>query len=351
MFTPPRCPHPDCPRHLDPSPRFFYRWGHYKPRCRSFWIPRFRCRTCRRTFSRQTFRSDYRDRRPGVNCAVLEFVTSGVGLRQSGRNRALSVRGMQKKLLKIARHLGQLHDNLAAELPPRRTYALDEEETFEGVSIRPLTVPLLVETESWFLVGSAVGTIRRLARAGSRRRRLQDAEERAHGRREDQSRARVTDVLQLLRQRAPKGRLTIRSDEKSSYRTVIQEVFGARATHCTTSGKDERTTANPLFPVNMTIAMSRDNCGRLRRQSWLFAKTADGLRAQLKAYTAYRNYVRVRFNRDEPWQSAACFLGLAPRALHWPEVLRWRQDWGRRSIHPISRGARSTIDSVRAASA
>ena len=31
----------------------------------------------------------------------------------------------------------------------------------------------------------------------------------------------------------------------------------------------ELTAYSALFPINTTIAMSRDNCGRLRRRSWL----------------------------------------------------------------------------------
>ena len=97
-----------------------------------------------------------------------------------------------------------------------------------------------------------------------------------------------------------------------------------------------RATHNPLFPINTTLAMTRDNCGRLRRRSWLVSKRADRLQEHLAIFTAYRNYVRRRFNRDASHQCPAWFLRLLPRALAPPEVLAWRQDWGERSIHPTS---------------
>jgi hypothetical protein len=50
---------------------------------------------------------------------------------------------------------------------------------------------------------------------------------------------------------------------------------------------------------------------------------------------AYRNLVRRRFNRDEA--SPAQILGFVPRRLTPEEVLSWRQEWGRRSVHPLSR--------------
>ena len=67
QFVPPRCPNPCCSNHLAPQDKFFRRKGYYAPRCRLERVPRFVCLTCRRWFSRQTFRHDYRDRRPDCN--------------------------------------------------------------------------------------------------------------------------------------------------------------------------------------------------------------------------------------------------------------------------------------------
>ena len=84
-FVPPFCPNPACDRHAGPQPRFFVRHGFYQPACRTELVPRFRCRDCRRTFSSQTFRQDYRDRRPEVNERLFENLVSGIGYRQSAR--------------------------------------------------------------------------------------------------------------------------------------------------------------------------------------------------------------------------------------------------------------------------
>jgi len=105
MFQPPRCPHRACPRHRDPRPGFFRKHGSYLADCRPRPIPRFRCKTCRRTFSRQTFRTDYRDHRPQLNRRLSLLLSSGVGLRQSARVLGLSRRCTELKARKIGRHL------------------------------------------------------------------------------------------------------------------------------------------------------------------------------------------------------------------------------------------------------
>ena len=135
----------------------------------------------------------------------------------------------------------------------------------------------------------------------------------------------------------------LRTDQKSSYATLVRQVFGGAAKHQTTSGKARRNKHNPLFPINTTLAMTRDNNGRLRRRSWLVSKRCSCLQQQMCLFLVYRNYVRYRFNRDAWNDTPAKMLGLLPRALQLREVLAWRQDWGRRSIHPMSSTAKRTV--------
>lgn len=343
-FVPPRCPHRDCRAHRDAKGRWFLCQGSYQPKCRRAAVPRFCCRLCRRGFSRQTFRYDYRDHRPQCNVPLLRLLTSGVGLRQSARLLDLDIRAVQQKLRKLASTCQLLHDNLSPRLAAGRTFLLDEEETFEQASIWPVTMPVLIERETWFVVATDAAPIRRLAPVGTRRRELQDASEQRHGRRQDGSRDSVRRTMQALARRLDGGTLALLTDEKSSYATLAREVFRGAAKHETTSGKAARTKRNPLFPINTTLAMTRDNNGRLRRRSWLVSKRCQCLQQQLGLFVVYRNYVRYRFNRDERNETPAKILGLLPRALQLREVLAWRQDWGGFSIHPTSSAAQRTID-------
>lgn len=334
-FVPGFCPNEACDQHLQPEPDFFVRHGSFVAACHDEPVPRFRCRSCLRTFSTQTFRQDCWDRRPEVNDRVFELLVSGVGFRQSARMVKLGVAAIQQKARKLADHAGWLHENLSTRLPVGRSYVLDEEETYEQASIRTLTMPVLIEREHWFVVATDVGPTRRLAKAGSKRRAWQEHEERKHGRRPDRSRECVTTVLRALDRRLAGGKLVLISDEKASYAKIASEVFGDRVVHETTAGSLPRTTYNPLFPINTTLAMTRDNCGRLRRHSWLVSKKAECLRRQMHLFAVYRNYVRVRFNRDRAKESPATKLNLIPRNLTVPDAIRWRQDWGLRSIHPL----------------
>lgn len=340
-FQPPRCPNLACPKHRKPEGWRIVKWGYYTTRCRGRREQRYRCRACKATFCEQTFRHDYCDRRPEVNERLFELLTSGVGLRQAAFLLRIDQRAAQFKMRKMSRTCRHLHANLSTRLPPAMTYVLDEEESYEQASIRPLTVPLLTERKSYFVVASAVGSIRRMAPTGTARRRRQDREEQKHGKRPDQSHRCVKQVMLALKRRTT-GSIVLRSDRKSSYSTLAREIFGTDVTHETTAGTDARTTHNPLFSINLLIAMSRDNCGRLRRRSWLVSKLARWLRGQLSIFTVFRNYIRPRTRSSAERETPAFLLGLLPRQLSAQEALRWRQDWAGRSIHPMScRGTRA----------
>lgn len=334
-FSVPRCPNTDCYLHDQPVRGRIIRWGFFLADCRDEREQRYRCKECRKTFSRQTFRHDYRDRRGDCNGRLYELLTSGMGLRQAARVLKIGATTAQKKFRKLARTCQLLHENLCVKLPTGRAYLMDEEETYEQASIRPLTVPILIEKKTCFVVATAVGSIRRLAPQGTARRRRQDKDEKRRGRRADESRERVKEVLRSLKRRVT-GSIELLTDQKSTYATLAREVFGEGVAHATTAGSAPRTTHNPLFPINLMIAMSRDNCGRLRRHSWLVSKLAHWLRGQLSIFTVFRNYSRRRFNYDKERETPAQILGLVPRQLHSWEVVRWRQDWGSRSVHPMN---------------
>jgi transposase-like protein len=329
--------------HVEAKANFYVRNGHYYPLCRSHRVPRFVCKHCRKGFSRQTFRMDYRDHRPDCNRRLFDLLCSGIGLRQSSRLLALSLRCTELKFRKIARHLRAQNRNLRGPFPAGTSLQFDELETFETRrSTRPLTLPILIERDSRFVIAARAAPIRPSGTMNAARRLKIADDEKRFKRRPTRSRAAVRSVL---RRAAPLcahyTTVVLQTDEKSTYPGLARQVFGAdRLQHQTISSRLPRTAWNPLFPINHCEAMARDLTGRLRRESWLVSKLRWFLNLHLELFAAYRNYVRRRFNRDK--QSPAQKLGFVNRLIRPSQMLSWRQDWGRRSIHPLT----ETVESV-----
>lgn len=338
MFEPTRCANVECVAHRDPQGRFYRHKGYYQPKCRAVRVPRFVCRECGRGFSRQTFRQDYRDHRPDLNVRVLSRWVSGTGIRQIGRELGITKRNLEFKLRKIARHLRDQHHNLMASFRGDVAFAFDEMETFEGCrSTRPLTVPVLIEQESTFIVDARCAPIPPSGRMTAARRRAIAVEERRNGKRRNESRRICATVIATAARRcANASTIHVRSDRKKTYPKLLRDAFGsARLQHLQVHSKRKRDTTNPLHRINLTLARARDLVGRLHRRSWLVTKRGKYLDLQLMAFASYRNYSCTRFNKDD--ESPAQMLGFVPRRMSKGELLSWRQDWGpERSTHPLS---------------
>jgi len=333
MFVPPVCPNAECPRHREPGAGFCIRKGYYRAQCRAHAIARFRCRSCRRGFSQQTFRADYRDHKPHLNAALFVLLASGVGLRQAARNLALSRHCTHRKFQKIARQLQGAHAHLLGDFKPGAWFQMDELGTFEqDRHAGPLSLPIAIEARSMLIVAAESAPIRPSGRKTREQKARIARYERRHGRRRDQSRAAVGRVLEAIAQRTTAlDQIVLRTDQKAMYVPLARKVFGAtRLEHQRVSGKIARNVRNPIFKINLTDAMARDNNGRLRRRSWLHSKKREYLDLQLAVFICYRNYVRRRTNHD--LESPAQSLGFVPRRFTPDEMLSWSQRFGAQSV-------------------
>lgn len=81
-FWPPFCPNPGCEQASAARRGGFFRHGHYRTQVHGRRIPRFLCRSCRRTMSSQTFDVTYRLRMPELEQAIMEEIARGSSLRR-----------------------------------------------------------------------------------------------------------------------------------------------------------------------------------------------------------------------------------------------------------------------------
>lgn len=359
MFHPPFCPNESCFQHENPTEDFYTGNGTYSAKCRTRPIPRFRCKACRRSFSVQTFRADYHDKKPEVNRLVIELLTLGVGFRTTAIVVGLSRRCLELKARKLSNVVAQLDRNLRRSFigrgPLTRTSVhFDEQETFEMCrNTMPLSLPVAVDSASRFIYGAIAAPIRPKGKMTKARRSRIARHESRYGPRVDRSRAACLKVLKSAAEMMSSNAVVeLFTDEKTTYPGLAAKAFGPRLTaHRRTSSKVIRDRKNPLFKINHEEAMFRDRISRTRRQSWLASKEHGFLNLHLRMYSAVRNYVRPRFNRDKSAVpgSPAELLGVTPRRLKRAELIGWRQVWGARSLCPLENPADLGYELSRAA--
>src|SRR5205809_708746 len=101
QFRPPHCPWPECPAHV--ASQGFQKFGSYRRKLDPTPIPRFRCKKCKRTCSRQTFSASYYLKRRELPVLVAAGVVACSAHRQIAR----SVHCAKTTVTRLAERLGR----------------------------------------------------------------------------------------------------------------------------------------------------------------------------------------------------------------------------------------------------
>ena len=327
-FRPRRCPHSDC---ASVSLRGFRyrRHGCFSRACDGRSVQRFRCRTCRRTFSTQTFRLDYRLRKPALHFHLMGLFASKVTHRQSARILHCTRRTVARRLALLGSHCQAFHRRMLARARARcgllGVFQLDELETFEhNRRLAPVTMPILIGRKSYFIVDLKTAALPCRGGLSKSDRIKKEEREKASGKRTSGSREAVEACFRTLAEvHFPRGPVSVETDRKPSYATSLRRIFGRRLFHERTHSREKRNYANPLFPINHTLAMARDSVSRLVRRTWAASKKRERLAWHAWIWAVWRNYVRPITN-DAPMVSAAMVAGVARRRWRIPQVCAWR---------------------------
>ena len=308
-FQPKFCPRPDCPAHSGCG-FACHRRGHFRRRCDGRRVPRFTCLACRRGFSSQTFRLDWRLKRPRLLVPLFLHRVSKVTHRQSARTLPCSRSTEERHFRLLSAHCRAFHRARLAEAAALgglgERFLLDELETYERARLnRPVTVPVLIEGRSGFVIDARAGAMAPRPSA----RPLSPLERQ----RKSESVKVVRRALRELWEFAPKGEpVRLQTDQKASYARLARGIFGARCEHRRTPSTRRRDGSNPLATINHTLARMRDGISRLVRETWAAAKLRRCLTGHLSIWICYRNYVRGRINY-EPRRTPAMAVGLLRR--------------------------------------
>lgn len=326
-FQPPHCPHPECPSRANTTWRCA-RWGRYRRKCDGREAQRFRCATCRRTFSAQAFRLDYRLHRPRLHLDLWPLLISKVTHRQAARMLRCGRRAIAHRLELLGEHCRAYHLSRLRRLTERGgctgPWQFDELETYEhDRRLRPLTVPVLIHARSYFVVGIDVAPLPCRGGLSARDLRRKLERERLLGPRRSGSRVAVERCLGLLAPLVSGLRPLIVTDRKKTYPGSLRRVLGPDHRHASSPSTIRRDRRNPLFPVNHTLAQLRDGVSRLVRRTWAASKLGARLMSHLWIWVCWRNYVRDITN-EAPGTTPAMVIGAATRPVAREELLSAR---------------------------
>ena len=315
------CPNPRCDSRRNSRPWRFKKKGFFLRDQKPQRIQRYLCQHCGRNFSSQTFSTRYWLRRAELLVPVFHRLVSCSGFRQIARETGVSHSTIRRLSERLGRHCLLFHERWRPTGAPREPLVLDGFRTFEHSQYWPMDLNLVVGT-SHFVYGFNDAELRRSGTMRPAQQLKRQGLEQRYGRPDPQ--ATRKRVEELLRRIVPPGcEVTLRSDEHQAYPRAIQRLRDRQFRHEATSSKEARTTANPLFPVNLADLLLRHSSANHKRETIAFSKRRQGALYRAAIWTVWRNYIKSRSEnrRDGP---PAQELGLIERALSVAEILSER---------------------------
>jgi len=255
-------------------------------------VRRFRCNGCGKTFSRAGFSVFYRHHHRRVNRLIGQLLTMGMTLRGIARLLGIDKDTVARRLVLCAQLVRHQMSISPAPLAPAQQVQMDELITIEHTKLKPLSVLLVSDPQSWRMLGVVVS---RIPASGH----LAEKSRQKYGYRADESRAARDQLLaQLKTVIAPDAHFI--TDSHSAYPAAIKRHF-PHATHTTyiggkgaVSGQGElkKLVWDPLFCINHQLAMCRANISRLFRRSWNTTKRVQRLEDHLALFLLQYNNER-----------------------------------------------------------
>ncbi len=299
-----RCPRPECISRSESSENpvlsgrgsgSFVRFGSFFRRSDSRQIERFRCRGCRRTFSRATTHPYFGQKKRRVNTPLNLLLCSGVSQRRAAKILRVNPKTVARKLPILAAQARREHEKFLRRLLEQRLSEIqfDDLETSEHSKCKPLSVALAVEPKTRTLLTFQVSQMppKGLLAAPARRK---------YGPRRDR---RARGWNRLMRDLKPYVRddAVWLSDQNPHYGAILRRHY-PEATHKTAKGRRgcvagqgelKKIGFDPLFSLNHTCAMLRANLNRLFRRTWCTTKKRERLRDHLDLYVSFHNRVLI----------------------------------------------------------
>ena len=322
-WVPPFCPNPNCLHHNNSGDLWpFKKIGFFKRHQPPFRIQRFTCKTCKRSFSTQTFSQSYWQKRPDLDAMIIMKTIGGMANRQIARDIKVSPETVNRHVARLGRHSMLFHQRMMQSSPPIREVVVDGFETFELSQYYPVHHHVAVEKGTDFFIYFTDSELRRKGRMTEAQKRRRQELERDLGRPDPKSIEK--DMRELLEVSLGSSKnAIIYSDDHPAYRRSIRNL-AARIDHRVTPGTDHRDKNNSLWEVNLLDLLIRHCNANHKRETIAWSKRRQASAERLLILLIWRNYMKGRREKKRKSPTPAMMRGMMDSPLEIEEFLSER---------------------------
>ena len=311
----------------------------YRRKCDRRTVPRFRCKTCSRTFSQQTFACTYYLKKPKLLSQIAAGLVACDASRQTARSIGCSHTTVVHQANRLGRH-ALLFDSLAMEQlgQLRESVVFDHAEIFQYCQEMPVGVGTAVGKDSLFIYGldpapHRLGGVMTPARA-KRLKRLEKKLGKVPSGSYRNSTQRILD--QLIPKILEGEHLHLITDGKPDYRTAAREYIASGKIHMEAfpnpprrpkhERREKRALARDraMFPVDLLHKLIRHSSANHKRETIAHGRRVNSIMLRLHGFTTWRNFIKDKSERSPQHKTPAMEVGLIDRFLDWRQVLSRR---------------------------
>ena len=252
-------------------------------------IQRYRCTVCGKSHSSATHVPTYRQKRRRLNRLIEMDLCSSTSQRRIAIKHGCARKTVARKVIFLAQEARKKTAQWLEQHGPFYSLQWDELITFEHSRLKPLSVAVMSCTNTRCIIGFGSAAIPASGQIAKR-----SVEK--YGKRRNRSGAMRKSVLKSV-EKVVSATASIRTDEhpryaseiKNAYPDMVHRQHQSVRGSLTGQGELKRTGFDPLFNINHTLAMMRDNIKRLTRRTWCTTKVANSLDDVIAIYQYYHN--------------------------------------------------------------
>lgn len=322
-WAPPFCPNPKCTHHNNSTgPWPFKKIGFFRRLTAPHRIQRFTCKSCKKSFSTQTFSTTYWQKRPDLDSQIIMKTTGGMANRQIARDLKVSPETINRHIARLGRHCMLFHNQMIKKCPAFHEIVVDGFESFEFSQYFPIHHHVAVEKGTDFFIYFTDSELRRKGRMTEHQKRRRQELELELGR--PDPKAVENDMRQLLEVALPgHSPATVFSDDHPAYKRSIKTMT-TRIDHRITPGSAHRDKSNSLWEVNLLDLLIRHSNANHKRETIAWSKRRQSSSERLAILLVWRNYMKGRREKVRGSPTPAMEKGMIDQPLKIEELLKHR---------------------------
>lgn len=278
-----RCPEDSC------QSQSFTKDGHYFRKSDSKYIQRYKCKLCKRRTSTAILSTCFRQNKRRVNSMIEALLCSKVSQRRIAKILKIDKKTVHRKVIFLGIQAKKYNHLYRDKLVKIKELQFDDLITKERTKLLPLTITGVVDTRTRMILALEAGKIPAFGH-------LAKSSRKKYGPRKSEQKKTLKAAFEKVKGLVDKDAL-IKSDEHKLYPEFVKKYFPnsnyqryPSIKGCVAGqGELKKSAKDPLYCINHSFAMMRDNMNRLVRRSWCVTQNLEMLQHHLEIYIKYHN--------------------------------------------------------------